>query len=220
MLLLLLLLQIHSTTGIVYTVVSDDDDSNITCYHCHNLQHYLLNTSKYFTSNTQLLFLPGLHHLHTDLIIQNVHNISLIGNTDTKSLGAVIQYYQYVISVAKCSRVTVANLAFESNDLSLISTYFLKIFCCHHMHLSHLSSENNAINATNVYGNSTIFDIDNTVLHITYEEGITVKPNGHFIDIQNYQATKSVHFQTTIEINLLDISYSVTINIANSEFIY
>ena len=33
------------------------------------------------TSNTQLLFLSGLHHLHTDLIIQNVHNISLIGST-------------------------------------------------------------------------------------------------------------------------------------------
>jgi len=51
-----------------------------TCHHCHNLQHYLLNTTKYFTSNTQILFLTGLHHLHTDLIIQNVHNISLIGS--------------------------------------------------------------------------------------------------------------------------------------------
>ena len=53
---------------------------NTTCHHCHNLKHYLFNATKYFTSNTQLLFLPGIHHLHTDLIIQNVHNISLIGN--------------------------------------------------------------------------------------------------------------------------------------------
>ena len=47
---------------------------------CCNVQHYLLNTTKYFTSNTQLLFLPGIHHLHTDIIIQKVHNILLVGN--------------------------------------------------------------------------------------------------------------------------------------------
>ena len=66
----------------LYTVTPDDRYyPNTTCHHCHNLQHYLLNVTKYFTSNTQLLFLPGLHHLHTDLIIQNVHNISFIGST-------------------------------------------------------------------------------------------------------------------------------------------
>ena len=80
LLLLLLLSLLHTTTSSVYTVVPDDD-YNTTCHHCYNLQHYLLNTTKYFTSNTQLLFLPGLHHLHTDLSIQNVHNISLIGIT-------------------------------------------------------------------------------------------------------------------------------------------
>ena len=73
---------LHITTCAVYTVTPDDHHyPNTTCHHCHNLQHYLLNITKYFTSNTQLLFLPGLHHLHTDLIIQNVHNISLIGST-------------------------------------------------------------------------------------------------------------------------------------------
>jgi len=73
-------LLFHITSGSVYNV-TPNDNPNATCHHCHNLQHYLLNTIKYFTSNTQLLFLPGLHHLHTDLIIQNVHNISLIGST-------------------------------------------------------------------------------------------------------------------------------------------
>ena len=79
---LLLPLFQSATTGRVYIVTPDDHYyPNTTCHHCHNLQHYLLNTTKYFTSNTQLLFLPGLHHLHTDLIIQNIHNISLIGNS-------------------------------------------------------------------------------------------------------------------------------------------
>ena len=79
------------TTSSVYTVIPDDHYYlNTTCYHCHNLQYYLLNATKYFTSNTQLLFLTGLHHLHTDLIIQNVQNISLIGNTTTNGGPGVI----------------------------------------------------------------------------------------------------------------------------------
>ena len=42
--------------------------------------------------STELLFLPGLHHLHTDLIIQNAHNISLIGSaTNGTTPDTVIQ---------------------------------------------------------------------------------------------------------------------------------
>ena len=37
-------------------------------------------TNKYFTSNTQLHFLPGQYYLNNDLIIQGVSNFSLIGN--------------------------------------------------------------------------------------------------------------------------------------------
>ena len=91
-LLLILSSLLHITTCTVYTVTPDDHYyPNTTCHHCHNLQHYLLNITKYFTSNTQLLFLQGLHHLYTDLIIQNVHNISLIGSIANDTLDTVIQ---------------------------------------------------------------------------------------------------------------------------------
>ena len=90
--LLLLLSLLHITTCTVYTVTPDDHYyPNTTCHHYHNLQHYLLNITKYFTSNTQLLFLPGLHHLHTDLIIPNVYNISLIGSTANGTSNTFIQ---------------------------------------------------------------------------------------------------------------------------------
>ena len=80
--LILLSSVLYITTCTLYTVTPDDHYyPNTTSHRCHNLQHYLLNVTKYFTSNTQLLFLPGVHHLHTDLIIQNAHNISLIGST-------------------------------------------------------------------------------------------------------------------------------------------
>jgi len=80
LLLLLLSLLMHITTCTVYAMIPDGY-LNTTCPHCHNLQNYLFDTTKYFTSNTQLFFLPGQHHLHINLIIQNVHNISLIGST-------------------------------------------------------------------------------------------------------------------------------------------
>jgi len=90
--LLLLSSLLNITTCTVYIVTSDGNESlpldqdddyypNTTCHHCHNLQYYMLNVTKYSSSNTQLLFLPGVHYLYSGLIIQNVHNISLIGNS-------------------------------------------------------------------------------------------------------------------------------------------
>ena len=99
------------TYGIVYTV-TPDDHPNTTCHFCHNLQHYLRNTTKYFTSNTQLLFLPGLHHLYTDLIMYNVHNISLIGTvTNSFTLGTVIQCNSSVgIVISNITDLIMANM--------------------------------------------------------------------------------------------------------------
>ena len=71
--LVLLLSFLDINSGTVYIVTSDDHHyPNTTCHHCHNLQRYLLNVTKYFTSNTQL---PGIHHLNSEIIIQEVNKI-------------------------------------------------------------------------------------------------------------------------------------------------
>ena len=82
----------------------------------------LPNTTKYFTSNTQLLFLPGLHHLHTDLIIQNVHNISLISCTsDNTLLTTMIDCNSlFSIIIKKASNVFLKDLIFTKCSSSLI----------------------------------------------------------------------------------------------------
>jgi len=117
-LLLLLLLSFQSiTSGSVYNVTPDD--LNTTCHHCHNLQHYLHNTTKYFTSNTRLLFQPGIHHLHTNLIIRNIHNISLIGNsiTDDTTPTAIIQC-EYLagasITFIEITNLTISKLVIQN----------------------------------------------------------------------------------------------------------
>ena len=88
---LLITCLIHTTTNcVVYYVVPDDhyvDTNDVN----NTLQHYLNNTEKYFTSNTQLIFLPGKHHLLTDLVIQDVHNLTLQG-TDLEEKNNTIIY--------------------------------------------------------------------------------------------------------------------------------
>ena len=130
---LLLLSLLHITTCTVYAVTLDDHYyPNTTCHHYHNLQHYLLNITKYFTSNTQLLFLPGLHHLHTDLIIQNVHNISLIGSTTSDT---VIMSNFSAISMINITRLTIRNIIINHNLLEWVP---LKISNCSFVSLHHL----------------------------------------------------------------------------------
>ena len=117
-LLMLMILLTTTTTCPLYNMTPDGYYyPSTTCYNCHNLQHHLLNVTKYFTSNTQLLFLPGLHHLHTDLIIQNVHNISIIGSTAngaTPDTAAIIQCN----SSGSIAMNNVSSLAMKSIQIS------------------------------------------------------------------------------------------------------
>ena len=66
-----------------------DDHYNPINDNTYTLQHYLNNTNKYFTSDTQLYFLPGQYFLNNDLIIQDVTNFSLIGNRTNEVISTV-----------------------------------------------------------------------------------------------------------------------------------
>ena len=199
-LLLLLSSLLHITTCTVYTVTPDDHYyPNITCHHCHNLQRYLLNITKYFTSNTQLLFLPGLHHLHTDLIIQNVHNISLIGSTaDDTTLDTVIQCNSSSILMFSISTVTIKNIRIRAKSLqisysptklselapvtikncSFVSLYFVHIYIDKQPKQKRNTYKSDLV-AINVLGNS-YFD------HVTCYDGIQIVYNETYTDILHH----------------------------------
>ena len=77
----------------------------------YTLQHYLNNTNKYFTSNTQLHFLPGQYYLNNDLIIQSVSNLSLIGNRTNEVIDTVINCTSPAgIAVVSSSNIIIANI--------------------------------------------------------------------------------------------------------------
>ena len=152
MLLVLVLLMLtellaNSETHTVYTVTPDDPYyPNTTCHHCHNLQYYLLNINKYFTSNTQLLFLPGPHHLHTDLIIQNVHNISLIGITaNGTTLDIVIIQCNSLIGItmSNITNLTVRNIQFSdcqtTSNLNVFEKFAMLLKDCNNICLNRVA---------------------------------------------------------------------------------
>ena len=73
LLLLISTCLVCTTNYVVYYVVIDDHYLDADCSNS-TLQHYL---NKSFASHNQLIFLPGKHHLYTDLVVHNVQNLTL-----------------------------------------------------------------------------------------------------------------------------------------------
>ena len=180
LLLLLSLLLLHTANSSVYTVIPDDHYyPNTTCHHCHNLQYYLLNATKYFTSNIQLLFLPGIHHLNTDLIIQNVHNISLIGiNPNTvihcnSSVGIVMANVVSVVvtnmifSNCSCNSIEVMDITrtYKHVSVMVINCYYVLL-----QKVMILSHEKLSLLAVNVLGELTIDSLKSKKIQLVYND--------------------------------------------------
>ena len=217
--LLLLSSLLHITTCTIYTVTPDDHYyPDTTCHHCHNLQHYLLNITKYFTSNTQLLFLPGLHHLHTDLIIQNIHNISLIGSTvnGTPDTTIQLQNYRKCISMINITKLTIRNIIFY--DGNLMKKVLLIIQDCsfvslHHLIIYHHHAFNyNAILAINIMGNSSINQV-------TCFGGIQVVYNEAYTDREHHSLSMINCTVITVYLDMPQFSYKVTLTIVNMQIL-
>ena len=76
-------LLLHITTATVYYVTPHDGDfaNNNDTESAKSLEYYLKDTNKYFSSDSQFHFKMGHHYLNTDLVIQNVTNVILTGES-------------------------------------------------------------------------------------------------------------------------------------------
>ena len=219
------------STCTVYTVTPDDHYyPNTTCHHCHNLQHYLLNITKYFTSNTQLLFLPGLHHLHTHLIIQNVHNISLIGSTaNGTTLDTVIQCNSSVgILMNNVTNLTVRNVTIRADcekfDYSFVLTHVVvTLDNCFDVTLSYLNIHMRcnkiwklkhvfSFLGINVFGKFN--HISCNAITLKYYELLIRNINNYSLSIDHFQQVEQTSLLYAININA-EYFYDLTIQLAN-----
>ena len=224
MIFLLLLLHYVYTTTHVHTVTPDDHYySNTTCHHCHNLQHYLLNITKYFTSNTQLLFLPGLHHLHSHLIIQNVHNISLIGSTaNGTTLDTVIQCNSSVgILMNNITNLTLTDITIKNCKHDGYMNATVLITECTNVQWRRItvdSISSNGIIGINVLGDSCLSYIKSHMLRIDYNDTQSAQNNSNHILLTDHviiidQSSE----QATLNFRFFQHFYNVRFELANTK---
>ena len=91
--LLPILAATQAAFGIYYVKPSHNSSLPYSCpvsYPCHTLQYYLEDKVSFFKSNSTFQFLPGIHVLesnegNTPTTIENVQNLTLIGNDFTKN---------------------------------------------------------------------------------------------------------------------------------------
>ena len=223
-LLLLSLHYVHVATYTVYTVIPDDHYyPNTTCHHCHNLQHYLLNITKYFTSNTQLLFLPGLHHLHTDLIIQNVHNISLIGSTTNgTTLDTVIQCKSSVgVVMTNITNLTLSDIIVKNCKCDRHMNATIVIKDCLNVQWTKItvdSISSNGIIGINVLGDSCFSYIKSHMLSINYNDTRSAQNNSnHSVLIDHYIIINQSSPQSILNFKFLQHFYRVKFELANTK---
>ena len=233
-LLTLIALSVNITTCTVYTVTPDDHCyPNTTCHHCHNLQHYLLNITKYFTSNTQLLFLPGLHHLHTDLIIQNVHNISLIGSTaNGTTLDTVIIQCNSLagIVMSNITDLTMKNIQI-SNCQTTVNIFTklnhgMLLKDCYNIQLNRVTIIGDITHhllTINTLENSSFINLTCNKLVLLYNE-VNTSNKYHSLLIENYGMVPNNIMNTystsdnIITVHMFQYSYIVELEMLNTKF--
>ena len=229
-----LVIILSNTAAALSYFVTPDDHFGTTCHHCQNLQYYMLNITKYFTSNTQLFFLPGLHHLYNDLIIQDVHNISLIGSTaNSATLDTVIQCNSSVgIMITNITDLTIAKLVIENcnieNDIDdwTYKKNGLILSNCYNVHLQSITVYrsdqlyNSTILALNIFGVSSFGYVTSYALKIQYDE-TKVDYKNNKLTIENFQIPSFpdyINSDIGIRIYLYQQTYKIEIEMCNIKF--
>ena len=131
---LLALVQLSASSGTSASEFSILPNSNTPCpmRPCYTLSQVMDNPSNYFTSNTTVVFPPGHHEVSTEgqLVIQNVNNISLVGDNDSTIIKCVGEFGFVFINI---TNLTISKLSFSmcgapmSNASQLGMSLFKKI---------------------------------------------------------------------------------------------
>ena len=223
---LLLLSLLHTTTCIVYTVIPDNDP-NTTCHHCHNLRHYLRYSTKYFISNTQIFFLPGLYHLHRNLIIQNVYNVSLTGNTSGANQDVIIQcnngFDSIGIIMINITNLVIRDMAIQGCFYDEYDDYLdeeleasLVIKDCNSVTVDHLKvfnfdkfSDAYVILGINILGNSFFGHVTCNKMKLLYFEKKQFQRKLDTISIDG------AHISHLLEFTMHQDSYQIVVKVSN-----
>ena len=230
---LTLMLLVCITSCAVYNVIPDDDydhyySNTTTCYHCHTLQYYHLNTNKYFTSNIRLFFFPGLHHIHSDLVIENVNNISFIGTNISYSNRSVIINCSLLAGfvLRNITNLVIENIWIKNCQTQQFSQYgypgivivecsFIKLNHVKIYHDIHTKLHKVSLLGFNILGNSSLDHVScDNYLKLYYNEiHIRWPIKDHMMSLNHYKVLPNFR---AIHVELNQLSYTLTLKVSNT----
>lgn len=114
------LLVLHVYANKLY--ITSDIDQSTNKSNTITLSECLSNSKKYFTSNTELLFITTFYGLEEDFVLQNVTNISLLGNHSTIKCTNP----SFGITIKNVTNIVVQNLEIVNCNRSYSIATFIK----------------------------------------------------------------------------------------------
>jgi len=154
----------------MYLVVPDNQYSSV-----NNTLQYVIDN--YFISDALILFLPGKYHLQTDLIIQNVSNFTLRGNSKVMNSTVIYCTRSAHISIKSSHNINIAflsindcgvtqekNLPAPLTSLSIVNCSNIELEDC----LFVCKSEQCGLVVVNVVGQNFLTNITSSHLLITH----------------------------------------------------
>ena len=241
LMLLISLMFINIISGNVYYIAPDDGycDSDIPRHHCVNF-HYLLNASKYFADHTQMNFLPGVHHLSTNLSIQNAHNLSFIGAV-ANGMHTIIQCAtkQLFIKMFNITKLMVKDVMITGCGKNILSRayampYHYDLHTMQLYHCSNVTMKNITIASRTIYdsliiinamGHSEFYKITGAGITLVYSNNIIAKKLIGFtavVLINDFQYICASECPPTnkIIIKLNQTRFDVHVNITNTKLCF
>ena len=234
-LLLMISSLLHATSSTVHYVIPDDHYTNNN--NTYTLQHYLDNVSNYFTSHTQLHFLPGQYYLNADLIIQHVSNLSLIGDRTNEVINSVIKCTSPAgIVVVGSNNIVITNIVMKEcgSDFnsSIIRKHSLACRCklsllvldCWTVAVEYFHSiweqNSSGIKFLNALGRTKLSHLTSAFLTLKYISTDFVMANitTHIIHIEGFQACGSFRNTYTIHIQQSQSIFDIIVMLSSITF--
>ena len=126
-----------TATKIFYVLPDNSTNASCPSQPCATLsQYWLHNGTLPVVSNVEYHFLPGEHHVPANMVLQNLHNFSIIGTiSNNSSLPTVLigcSQSFYVIYITNSFFVTITDVIFKHCNLipKNITRTNLKLNCC------------------------------------------------------------------------------------------
>ena len=226
----------------VYCVVSStywNDQLNVTGtegIHCSNIISWtsvLLNTSRYFISDTKVYFLPGNYELDKHLQINTIKNFSITGDKEEFTIiMCPVNTSNVSLSVSNSSLVELNNIKFKNCKMniqhmnitaggSLLSTSAsaaMFVYNVTALKIANVSFENcscHSIVGFNMLGSTSLLNISIFHRAIQRAEKVTINIGGfilvYFDDVaqnHNYKAMQEIHINGCAIFNVTNTASS------------